>query len=233
MNRPDLVEYKTVDRIIIAAAGWLRGRGSSRGREERATGDEASPPDGAPISSDYPAEGIEDGESGPESRRRSGRLMRVNHAGEVSAQALYRGQKVLARERETREALDAAAREERAHLEWCRRRLLELGTGTSRLDPVWWAGSFAIGTAAGAMGDRWSLGFVAETERQVVEHLGRHLDLLPAADHRSRAICRKMMEDEQRHGTSALQSGGRALPAPARAMMRAAARVMTGTAYWF
>ena len=236
MKRPDLVEYTTLDRLVIAVDGWLRARGSARGSHGGGASLDAEEPcegDVAHSPSHYPAEGVEDDLPGPESRRRSGRLMRVNHAGEVAAQALYLGQQVLARDAETREALDRAAHEERAHLEWCRRRLSELGTATSRLDPLWWAGSFAIGTAAGALGDRWSLGFVAETERQVEEHLARHLELLPPGDHRSRAICRQMMEEEKRHGTRAAQSGGRTLPAPARAMMRAAARIMTSTAYRF
>ena len=133
--------------------------------------------------------------------------MRVNHAGEVAAQALYLGQGMLARDPEVRRALDSAAGEERAHLDWCRRRLSELSAKPSRLDPFWWAGSFAIGAAAGAAGDAPSLGFVAETERQVVDHLARHLRRLPRDDYRSRAICRRMLDDERRHGTRAVEAG--------------------------
>ena len=157
--------------------------------------------------------------------------MRVNHAGEVAAQALYLGQSMLARDPGVRLALDSAAGEERAHLDWCRRRLSELAARPSRLDPFWWGGSFAIGAAAGAAGDASSLGFVAETERQVTDHLARHLRRLPRNDYRSRAICRRMMDDERRHGTRAVQAGGRRLPTPVRIVMRLAAGVMTATAY--
>ena len=157
--------------------------------------------------------------------------MRVNHAGEVAAQALYLGQGMLARDPEIRRALDSAAGEELAHLDWCRRRLSELGARPSRLDPFWWAGSFAIGAAAGAAGDAVSLGFVAETERQVADHLAGHLRRLPRNDFRSRAICRRMLDDERRHGTRAVEAGGRRLPAAVRIMMRTAAKVMTATAY--
>ena len=157
--------------------------------------------------------------------------MRVNHAGEVAAQALYLGQGMLARDPEVRRALDSAAGEERAHLDWCRRRLSELSAKPSRLDPFWWAGSFVIGAVAGAAGDAPSLGFVAETERQVVDHLARHLRRLPRDDYRSRAICRRMLDDERRHGTRAVEAGGRPLPALVRIAMRVASGVMTTTAY--
>ena len=157
--------------------------------------------------------------------------MRVNHAGEVAAQALYLGQGLFARDPGVRSALDTAAEEERAHLDWCRRRLSELSAMPSRLEPFWWAGSFAIGVAAGAAGDASSLGFVAETERQVADHLARHLRRLPREDYRSRAICRRMMDDERRHGTRAARAGGRRLPVPVRMVMRVASGVMTATAY--
>ena len=165
-------------------------------------------------------------------RRRSAGLMRVNHAGEVAAQALYQGQSLVARDPATREAMTQAAREENDHLVWCRARLGELGAAPSRLDPLWYAGSLAIGAAAGLAGDRWSLGFVVETERQVVEHLDDHLSRLPDGDRRSRALLRRMQADEQRHATRARAAGGAALPPVVRRAMRAASKVMTRTAYW-
>jgi ubiquinone biosynthesis monooxygenase Coq7 len=165
-------------------------------------------------------------------RTRSIRLMRVNHAGEVAAQALYQGQAAVARDADTRQALLAAGDEERDHLEWCETRLKELGGTTSLLTPWWYAGSLAIGAAAGLAGDRWSLGFVAETERQVEEHLSEHLARLPGADERSRRILEQMQEDEIRHGREAMEAGGTALPAPVRGLMTAVAKVMTRTAYW-
>jgi len=169
----------------------------------------------------------------PESERRtSAALMRVNHAGEVAAQALYHGQALVARSPATRELLRKAAREESDHLAWCELRLKELAARPSLLNPLWYAGSFAIGAAAALMGDRTSLGFVTETELQVEGHLGRHLDRLPASDSRSRAILEAMRADEIAHGAAAQAAGGAELPAPVRALMRHTARVMTGTAYW-
>ena len=165
-------------------------------------------------------------------RRHSAGLMRVDHAGEVAAQALYRGQALTARDPAVRAAMEEAAREESDHLAWCRARLEELGAAPSRLDPLWYAGSLAIGAVAGLAGDRWSLGFVVETERQVAEHLGDHLARLPAGDHRSRALLRQMRADEQRHATRAHAAGGAPLPPIVRRAMRAASRIMTRSAYW-
>ena len=167
----------------------------------------------------------------PERRHAAG-LMRVNHAGEVAAQALYRGQSLAARDAAVRAAMEAAAREEHDHLAWCRTRLEELGAAPSRLVPFWYAGSFAIGAAAGLAGDRWSLGFVVETERQVVEHLDDHLARLPAGDRRSRALLERMRADEQRHATRAHAAGAVALPPIIRCAMRTASKVMTRSAYW-
>lgn len=232
-----VIRHSLGDRLVLAADRLLGGRRRRPGPD----GEEAVSPsrggDGGAEASDsdsatgYPAEGIEEGRLDDRARRRSARLMRVNHAGEVAAQALYLGQGMLARDPEVRRALDSAAGEERAHLDWCRRRLSELSAKPSRLDPLWWAGSFAIGAAAGAAGDAPSLGFVAETERQVVDHLARHLRRLPRDDYRSRAICRRMLDDERRHGTRAVEAGGRPLPAPVRIAMRVASGVMTTTAY--
>jgi len=165
-------------------------------------------------------------------RREAAALMRVNHAGEVAAQALYHGQAALARNPATREMLLRAAREEADHLGWCQQRLRELDSRPSVFGPLWYAGSFAIGALAAALGDRISLGFVAETERQVEGHIDSHLERLPAADTRSRAILEAMRHDEIEHGAAAISAGGAELPAPARELMRGTARVMTFTSYW-
>ena len=165
-------------------------------------------------------------------RRASAALMRVNHAGELAAQALYHGQAFVARSAATRDMLMAAARSESDHLAWCETRLKELAARPSLLNPLWYAGSFAIGAAAALLGDRASLGFVAETERQVEGHLDDHLGRLPAGDARSRAILETMRAEEIAHGAAAAAAGGARLPAPVCALMRHTARVMTGTAYW-
>jgi ubiquinone biosynthesis monooxygenase Coq7 len=159
-------------------------------------------------------------------------LMRVNHTGELAAQALYHGQALLAHSATTRRLLMEAARGESDHLAWCETRLSELGARPSRLNPFWYAGSFAIGALAALMGDRASLGFVAETERQVEGHLDSHLERLPPSDTRSRAILETMRAEEIAHGATATRAGGLPLPQPVRALMRGTAAVMTGTAYW-
>ena len=158
-------------------------------------------------------------------------LMRVNHTGEVCAQALYSAQALVARDPELRERFAHAAREEEDHLAWTGERLAEFGTRTSLLNPLWYAGSFAIGTFAGIAGDRINLGFVVETERQVEEHLTSHIDRLPPGDARSRAIVEQMRDDEARHGAMALEAGAVPLPLPVRAAMRLAADVMRTIAY--
>ncbi len=165
-------------------------------------------------------------------RREAANLMRVNHSGEIAAQALYHGQAAFARRPEVKALLLQAGREEADHLAWCEQRLRELGSRPSLLGPLWYAGSFAIGAAAALAGDRVSLGFVAETERQVEGHLDDHLGRLPAGDQRSRAILEAMQLDEKAHGDAALAAGGAELPAPARAAMHATSRVMTFTSYW-
>ena len=157
--------------------------------------------------------------------------MRVNHVGEVCAQALYQAQALTARTPELRAQMNAAAREETDHLAWTEQRLRELGDRTSLLNPLWYAGAFALGLAAGRAGDAWSLGFVVETERQVEEHLAGHLTRLPAGDGPSRAIVAQMKGDEARHAIAAQQAGAAELPAPLRWAMRAAAKVMTTTAH--
>ena len=165
-------------------------------------------------------------------RDEAARLMRVNHAGEIAAQALYQGQAFMARDPQVREAMAKSSDEEVDHLAWCEQRIQELGGSVSKLDPLWYAGSFVLGAAAGLLGDKESLGFVGETERQVVEHLDKHLQRLPEADTRSRAILTQMRDDEARHGTAAERAGGTPMPPPVRAAMRLMSKVMTTTAYW-
>ena len=170
--------------------------------------------------------------SAPE-RELSARLMRINHAGEICAQALYQGQAATARLPQVRGKMEQAAREENDHLAWTGERIRELGGHASYLNPLWYAGSFAIGALAGILGDKWSLGFVAETEKQVVQHLEGHLQRLPPGDRRSRVILEQMRDDEGRHATVAIESGGAELPQPLRQAMGCASKVMTNTAYWF
>ena len=167
----------------------------------------------------------------PEDRQLAGALMRVNHVGEVCAQALYQAQALTARTDDLRRQMDRASREEGDHLAWTQERLTELGERPSLLNPLWYAGACGIGLLAGRLGDGVSLGFVVETERQVEQHLAGHLDRLPAADQRSRAIVAAMKDDEARHADEAQGSGGQALPAPVTWLMRGAARVMTTTAH--
>ena len=164
-------------------------------------------------------------------RRHAAGLMRVNHVGEVCAQALYFGQAAVAREAPLRRQMLAAAAEETDHLAWCGERLEELASRPSLLNPVWYAGAWAIGAGAGLVGDRVSLGFVVETERQVEAHLGEHLETLPEGDARSRAIVRRMKDDEARHAEHALAAGAITLPAPIPALMRLASNVMKAVAY--
>jgi len=170
--------------------------------------------------------------SSAEDRRVSCGLMRVNHTGEICAQALYSGQALVARDPAIRQALQSAAAEERDHLAWCRDRLSELQSRPSLLDPLWYAGSLALGVACGFAGDRWSLGFLAETESQVERHLDGHLERLPVEDRCSRTIVAQMREDESRHGETGRSLGAADLPYPVKAAMRAASKVMTSTAYW-
>ena len=187
----------------------------------------------APARASRPVPGPPQGpELSQSEQRESGALMRVNHTGEIAAQALYHGQACVARSEHTRELLLQTAREETDHLAWCEQRLSELGSRPSLLNPLWYAGSFAIGALAAAFGDRASLGFVVETERQVEGHLDEHLSRLPARDERSRRIVAAMRADEIAHGAAAAAAGAAELPSPARALMRHTARVMTRTAYW-
>lgn len=207
---------ETLDRWLISADNALR---TLAGAVHAARPN----PSGAPA---LDAEALGDDE-----RRLAGALMRVNHVGEVCAQALYQAQALTARSPELRARMTEAAREETDHLAWTQQRLDELGDRPSLLNPLWYAGAFAIGIAAGRLGDRISLGFVVETERQVEQHLAGHLERLPAADRRSRAIVERMKDDEARHADHALAAGGVELPAPVRWAMRGAAKLMTVTAH--
>lgn len=165
-------------------------------------------------------------------KRLSCALMRVNHVGEVCAQALYQGQGLTARNGTVQQALMQAAREETEHLAWTERRIAELGGRKSLLNPLWYGGSFAIGVVAGMLGDKWNLGFLAETEQQVGAHLARHLQRLPNNDEKSRAIVTQMEIDEASHATMALSYGGAELPLPVKFTMKLGSKVMTQTAYW-
>ncbi len=208
--------YSVFDQLCLAADGLLRAafveQGSGRPRPDAGLAE-------APL---------DDGE-----RRHAAGLMRVNHVGEVCAQALYLGQALTAREPALRQHLLQSAREEADHLHWCRDRVAELGERTSLLNPLWAAGSFGLGALAGLAGDGWNLGFVVETERQVEAHLDDHLQSLPTGDARSRAIVAQMKTDEIAHADAAQARGARALPLPVRSAMRATAKLMTSTAYRF
>ena len=174
-----------------------------------------------------PAGGIPESDQDEHARSEAAALMRVNHVGEICAQALYQGQALAARAPQNRAALEQAAREEQDHLVWSAQRIEELGGRTSLLTPLWYAGSLALGAAAGALGDRWSLAFLAETEQQVEEHLTGHLERLPEEDKRTRAVVEAMRADEVKHRDSAIALGAAELPAAAKAAMRVMAKVMT------
>jgi ubiquinone biosynthesis monooxygenase Coq7 len=178
-----------------------------------------------------PAGGVPEAELEAQDRSHAAALMRVNHVGEVCAQALYQGQALTARDVAARGALEQAAREEQDHLAWSAERIRELGGRPSLLNPLWYAGSFAIGAFAGALGDQWNLAFLAETERQVEEHLSGHLEALPAADRRTRAVVEAMRADEAKHRASAIELGAAELPEPAKRAMRLASKLMTTLAY--
>lgn len=180
----------------------------------------------------YPAANMPDTHLSDVERLLAGSLMRINHAGEVSAQALYQGQALTARLDKVRTSMERAALEENDHLAWTEQRLNELQARKSLLNPLWYIGSFAIGAIAGAAGDKWSLGFVAETEHQVIRHLDSHMQRLPDHDTRSLSILRQMKDDEARHATVALEGGGAELPWPVKRLMTAMSKAMTTTAYY-
>lgn len=189
---------------------------------------------GNPIPTDRPnpASTVPEADLTEAERREAMRLMRVNHTGEVCAQALYQGQALTARSDQVKRLMQESAAEENDHLTWCERRIEELDGRTSHLNPLFYIGSLTLGTVAGLAGDKWSLGFLAETERQVESHLDGHLSRLPEADERSRAVVEQMKEDERKHATTATEAGGADLPLPVRQLMRLASKVMTRTTYW-
>jgi ubiquinone biosynthesis monooxygenase Coq7 len=185
----------------------------------------------APTSRAMPGADLPEAELDTAERRHAAALMRIDHVGEVCAQALYQGQALTCRDPGVRDALRQAAWEETEHLNWTERRIAELGGRKSLLNPFWYGGSLALGIAAGKLGDDWNLGFLAETEHQVEAHLDGHLDSLPLADQRSRAVVEQMKTDEIQHAETAIRLGARALPPPAKLVMKAMSRIMTSTAY--
>jgi ubiquinone biosynthesis monooxygenase Coq7 len=180
----------------------------------------------------FPDRNCEEAAMDATEKRRAAALMRINHSGEVCAQALYNGQALTARNPATEAALREASQEETEHLAWCEKRIRELGSHKSLLNPVWYASSFAIGALAGALGDKWNLGFLAETENQVGKHIESHLDRLPAQDAKSRAVLEQMKVDEAKHATTAITHGGAELPLPVKLAMKLSSKVMTKTTYW-
>ncbi len=213
-----MLQLTTADRLLAAAQHALEAVSG------QSTAARPYPPR---MTGQSPSAALSDAE-----RRHAAALIRVDHVGEVCAQALYEAQALGARDEQVRRALEKASREEVDHLAWTKTRLDELSDRPSLLNPLWYAGAFAIGLLASRLGDRVSLGFMAETERQVEEHLLGHLDRLPPHDHESRAIVAQMKEDERGHSLAATTLGGAEMPAPVRLAMRLAARVMTSTAYY-
>jgi 3-demethoxyubiquinol 3-hydroxylase len=186
----------------------------------------------APTQRPLPGAKISEAKMADSEKRHAAALMRINHVGEICAQALYQGQALTARDPKAKTALEQAALEETEHLNWCESRLNALGGRKSLLNPLWYTGSLAIGVTAGLIGDKWNLGFLAETERQVCAHLDGHLKTLPAQDAKSRAVVEQMKEDEAKHATTAIHHGAAKLPLPVKLAMRLSAKIMTGTAYW-
>ena len=213
MNKRQLTP---LDKLLTSAGNALRTVATPAGRSARAN----------------PATNIIDAQLNDSQKRHAAGLMRINHAGEVAAQALYQGHATVARDKDIEGQMQRAADEEFDHLAWCEQRLHELGEEVSKLSPVWYAGAYAIGAASGILGDKWSLGFIAETERQVCAHLDDHLDSLPPEDAKSRAIVEQMRDEEEEHGDNAIDAGAADLPAPVKRLMRITAKVMTKTAYW-
>ncbi len=204
-----------LDRLIAGVDNALRTVAAPAGQSPRAN----------------PAADVDEASLDTQQKAHAAGLMRVNHAGEVAAQGLYQGHAVAARNRETEAQMQQAADEEFDHLAWCEQRLDELGEKPSRLSPIWYAGAFAMGALSGVIGDKWSLGFIAETERLVCDHLDSHLDKLPADDARSRAIVATMRDEEAEHGKNAVAAGAAELPWALKMLMQATARIMTTTAY--
>lgn len=210
-------ELSNVDRLFISLGNALRTAANTRAVAARQS----------------PSDGIAEQVLSRREVDKSAGLMRVNHAGEVAAQGLYQGHAAVARDPAVARQMQEAADEERDHLGWCDQRLIELNSHPSRLSPVWYAGAFAIGAASGLLGDKWSLGFIEETEKQVSEHLRDHLERLPKNDAKSRAIVRQMRDEEEQHGNNARSAGAAELPGPVRKLMQLTSRVMTLTAFRF
>jgi ubiquinone biosynthesis monooxygenase Coq7 len=209
-------QLSPIDKILAGANNALRTVASPAGRPTRRN----------------PSENILDAQLNSKQKAHAAGLMRVNHAGEVAAQALYQGHATVARDENIESQMKHAADEEFDHLAWCEQRIHELGYQPSRLSPLWYAGAYTIGAASGLLGDKWSLGFIAETEKQVCSHLDSHLDRLPKEDAKSRAIVEQMRDEEEEHGKNAVEAGAAKLPRPIVRLMRATAKVMTNTAYW-
>ncbi len=210
-----MAELNPLDRLIVGVDRGLRALAGEPRSQRPSPGTE-----------------VADAELSEAERRHAAALMRVNHCGEICAQALYQGQALASRDARIKGALSGAAIEEEDHLAWARQRIEELGGRTSLLNPLWYAGSLAIGVAAGALGDRWNLGFLAETETQVEQHLESHLERLAPQDQRTRVVIEAMQRDEAGHADRARELGAQELPRPVKEGMRLAARVMTGLSYW-
>ncbi|MDH3265424.1 MAG: 2-polyprenyl-3-methyl-6-methoxy-1,4-benzoquinone monooxygenase [Gammaproteobacteria bacterium] len=208
-------QLSPLDRLLAGANNALRTIAAPAGRPARRN----------------PAADIAETELSAQQKSHAAGLMRVNHAGEVAAQALYQGHAMVARDPHIEQQMQRAASEEFDHLAWCEQRLAELHANPSLLTPFWYSGAFVIGAASGVLGDQWSLGFIAETEKQVCAHLDSHLEQLPDEDAKSRAIVRQMRDEEQQHGETALEAGAAELPAPLQRLMQLTAKVMTKTAY--
>jgi len=208
--------YSLLDRIIIGIDNAAHTLLNNHSKNTRAS----------------PAKNIPETLESAEQKKQSARLMRVNHSGEVCAQALYQGQALTAKSEEIRIKLEQSGLEEYDHLAWCHIRISELDSHTSYLNPFWYAGSFTLGIIAGLAGDKWNLGFIAATENQVVEHLDNHLQKLPTNDLKSQAILQQMRDDEKQHGETAMAAGGAELPQPIQMVMRITSKLMTYSSYW-
>jgi ubiquinone biosynthesis monooxygenase Coq7 len=216
MTRMEERQLGPLDRLISGIDSALRGASSALTAASRPN----------------PAADLAEAEMSAGEKSHAAGLMRVNHAGEIAAQGLYQGHAAVARNPDIEGQMLQAADEELDHLGWCEERLGELGSRPSKLRPLWYGGAFAIGAASGILGDKWSLGFIEETEKQVSAHLTGHLERLPQDDAKSRAIVKKMRDEEELHGAKARDAGAAELPQPVRRLMRLTAKVMTGTAYW-
>ncbi len=214
--KPENISHSPLDNFITAIDDALRTTFGQAPRAQRAN----------------PAAGLKESELSENEKMLAGQFMRINHAGEVSAQALYQGQALTAKLPNVREKMEQAAAEENDHLAWTEDRIKELGSHKSYLNPFWYAGSFTIGALAGLAGDRWSLGFVVETEKQVIRHLDEHLAKLSEKDQKSRLILEQMREDEAHHATTALKAGAAAFPAIVKKAMTFASKIMTRSARW-